>query len=32
MRLLWEPKTPRTSYLVIALGSGPEVWKRYVEI
>ncbi len=32
MRLLWEPKTPRTSYLVIALGSGPEVWKRYIEI
>lgn len=32
MRLQWEPKTPRTSYLVIALGSGPEVWKRYVEI
>ena len=32
MRLLWEPKTPRTSYLVIALGSGPEIWKRYVEI
>ena len=32
MRLRWEPKTPRTSYLVIALGTGPEVWKRYVEI
>ncbi len=32
MRLLWEPKTPRTSYLVIAMGSGPEIWKRYVEI
>ena len=32
MRLRWEPKTPRTSYLVIALGSGPDVWKRYVEI
>lgn len=32
MRLLWEPKIPRTSYLVIALGSGPEIWKRYVEI
>ena len=23
MRLLWEPKRPRTSYLVIAYGSGP---------
>jgi len=32
MRLRWEPKTPRTSYLVIALVSGPEIWKRYVEI
>lgn len=32
MRLKWEPKTPRTSYLVIALGTGPEVWKRYIEI
>ena len=32
MRLRWEPKTPRTSYLVIAMGSGPEIWKRYVEI
>ena len=32
MRLRWEPKTPRTSYLVIAMGSGPEVWKRYIEI
>ncbi len=31
MKLRWEPKTPRTSYLVIAIGSGPEVWKRYVE-
>ena len=32
MRLKWEPKTPRTSYLVIALGSGPDVWRRYVEL
>ncbi len=32
MRLRWEPKTPRTSYLVIALGTGPATWKRYVEI
>ena len=31
MRLAWEPKTPRTSYLVIAVGSGPDGWKRYVE-
>jgi 5-methylcytosine-specific restriction endonuclease McrA len=32
MRLQWEPKTPRTSYLVIAVGSGPDAWKRYIEI
>jgi 5-methylcytosine-specific restriction endonuclease McrA len=31
MRLSWEPKTPRTSYLVIAVGNGPDVWKRYIE-
>lgn len=31
LRLRWEPKTPRTSYLVIAVGSGPDAWKRYVE-
>jgi 5-methylcytosine-specific restriction endonuclease McrA len=31
MRLNWEPKIPRTSYLVIAIGSGPDAWKRYVE-
>ncbi|MBE7512873.1 MAG: HNH endonuclease [Anaerolineales bacterium] len=32
MKLLWEPKTPRTSYLVIAVGSGPEAWRHYIEI
>lgn len=32
LKLRWEPKTPRTSYLVIALGTGPSVWKRYVEV
>lgn len=32
MRLRWEPKTPRTSYLVIAVGTGPDVWKRYIEV
>jgi len=32
MKLRWEPKIPRTSYLVIALGTGPAVWKRYVEV
>ncbi len=32
MKLRWEPKTPRTSYLVIEFGSGPDTWKRYIEI
>lgn len=32
MRLLWEPKTPRTSYLVIAIGSGPDAWRHYIEL
>jgi 5-methylcytosine-specific restriction endonuclease McrA len=32
MKLLWEPKIPRTSYLVIEMGSGPDTWKRYVEV
>jgi 5-methylcytosine-specific restriction endonuclease McrA len=31
MKLGWEPKTPRTSYLVIAVGSGVDAWKRYIE-
>jgi len=32
MRLIWEPKTPRTSYLVIAIGSGPDAWRQYIEV
>lgn len=32
MKLLWEPKIPRTNYLVIELGTGPASWKRYIEI
>lgn len=31
LKLRWEPKTPRTSYLVIALGTGPAIWRRYIE-
>ncbi len=31
MKLRWEPKRPRTSYLVVAVGSGPDAWKRYIE-
>lgn len=32
MKLAWEPKTPRTSYLVIAVGTGPDAWRRYIEL
>lgn len=32
MKLRWEPRMPRTSYLVIAVGTGPDVWKRYIEV
>jgi hypothetical protein len=31
MRMMWEPKTPRTSYLVVAIGSGNDAWRRYIE-
>ena len=32
MKLRWEPKIPRTSYLVLRIGSGPAAWKKYIEI
>jgi 5-methylcytosine-specific restriction endonuclease McrA len=32
MRLRWEPKIPRTSYIVITMGKGPSTWKKYIEI
>ena len=32
IRLRWEPRTPRTSYIVITLGRGPDTWKKYIEI
>jgi 5-methylcytosine-specific restriction endonuclease McrA len=32
MKLQWEPKTPRTSYIVITMGHGPDTWKKYVEV
>ncbi len=31
MKMAWEPKTPRTSYLVVAVGSGNDAWRRYIE-
>ncbi len=32
MKLRWEPKIPRTSYIVITMGRGPDTWKKYIEI
>lgn len=32
MKLRWEPKTPRTSYIIISMGHGPDTWKKYIEI
>ncbi|MBN1963018.1 MAG: HNH endonuclease [Anaerolineae bacterium] len=32
MKLRWEPKIPRTSYIVIVMGSGPDSWKKYIEV
>jgi 5-methylcytosine-specific restriction endonuclease McrA len=31
MKLLWEPKTPRSRYLVVS-GEIPAVWKAYLEV
>lgn len=32
MKLRWEPKTPRTSYIIIEVGGGLEAWKKYIEV
>jgi 5-methylcytosine-specific restriction endonuclease McrA len=32
MKLRWEPRRPRTNYLVLEVGTGPDSWKKYVEI
>lgn len=32
MKMIWEPRTPRTSYLVIAVGTGPDAWRQYIEV
>jgi 5-methylcytosine-specific restriction endonuclease McrA len=32
MKLRWEPKTPRTSYVIISMGRGPDLWKKYIEV
>jgi 5-methylcytosine-specific restriction endonuclease McrA len=31
LKMLWEPRRPRTNYLVIEIGSGPDAWKKYIE-
>ncbi len=32
MKLRWEPRRPRTNYMVIEIGNGPDSWKKYIEI
>lgn len=32
MKLRWEPRRPRTNYLVIEIGNGPDAWKKYIEL
>jgi 5-methylcytosine-specific restriction endonuclease McrA len=32
MKLHWEPRRPRTNYLVLEVGTGPESWKKYIEV
>lgn len=31
MKLLWEPRRPRTNYLVLEVGTGPASWKKFIE-
>lgn len=31
MKLRWEPRRPRTNYLVVEMGTGPDTWKKYIE-
>lgn len=31
MRLRWEPRRPRTNYLVLEVGTGPASWKKFIE-
>lgn len=32
MKLRWEPRRPRTSYLVVEFGNEYETWKRYIDL
>jgi 5-methylcytosine-specific restriction endonuclease McrA len=32
MKLRWEPRRPRTNYVVLEFGNENETWKRYIDI
>lgn len=32
MKMLWEPRRPRTNYVVLEFGNENESWKRYIDI
>lgn len=32
MKMLWEPRRPRTNYVVIEFGNDHESWKRYIDL
>lgn len=32
MKMRWEPRRPRTSYLVVEFGNEYETWKRYIDL
>lgn len=32
LKLLWEPRRPRTSYVVLEFGNENETWKRYIDV
>lgn len=32
MKLRWEPRRPRTSYVILEFGTENETWKRYIDL
>lgn len=32
MKLLWEPRRPRTNYVVLEFSNDHETWKRYIDV
>lgn len=32
MKMRWEPRRPRTSYVVLEFGNNSETWKRYIDL